>query len=201
MCTSLRNTLTIARSYARNLFVIPSTYGIGQPTPVRSLTDALDFVTGGRNKLIFVNNGFTGGDIAQVIDQVAEPVKLNDHIEVDIVSSETELRNLCRSSLRGVSTCIAAAVFYSSPNEGPGGLWNYSIRADGALGVKINVDKSTNDEQVYLLPLQHSIDWAIARLNSTVDQNALPDQVRFYTPSTSSTRLTLTRSCNTRSRP
>lgn len=51
------------------------------------------------------------------------------------------------------------------------------MRADGALGVQIHVDKTTNDQEIYLLPFQHSIDWAIAHTNSSIDQNALPDKV------------------------
>lgn len=94
-----------------------------------------------------------------------------------LLSSESELRDTCRSSLRGVSPCIAAAVFYSSPTEGSGGRWNYSIRTDGALGAGIDVDSKTNDQEIYLLPFQHSIDWAIADVNSSVDQGSLPKEV------------------------
>ena len=134
-------------SYARNLFIPPSVYGIGEPSPVRSIGAALDLVSGGRDKLILVNSGFTGGDIDQVINAIAQPVR-QAGTQVEIISDEEDLSDLCRNSLRGTSSCIAAAVFFSSPNEGQGGKWNYSLRADGDLGNKIVVDSNTNDVEI-----------------------------------------------------
>lgn len=153
---------------------------------MRALEDALSSVDGGRDKLVFVNNGYSNGDIQKVIDRVAAPAsQFGD--QVIILSEESDLRDTCRTTLRGTSSCVAAAVFYSSPTEGPGGIWNYSIRADGSLGVKINIKKTNNDQEIYLLPFQHSIDWAIAENNSTLDQNALPGQIDEY-PFTSLTQ-------------
>jgi hypothetical protein len=43
---------------ARNLFIPADTYGVGTPTPVRSLAQALEAASGGRNNLVFVNNGY-----------------------------------------------------------------------------------------------------------------------------------------------
>ncbi|KAE8352761.1 hypothetical protein BDV28DRAFT_120494 [Aspergillus coremiiformis] len=151
-------------SYARNLFIEPATYGVGNPSPLRSLSDALHLISGGRDKLVFVHNGLVGGPIEQVINSVTESIHSRQD-QVYRLSSESELQELCRTSLSGVSTCIAAAVFYSSPIEGPYGAWNYSIRTDAALGAGIDVDSHTNDQQLYLLPLQHSIDWAIGQAN------------------------------------
>ncbi|KAL4817811.1 hypothetical protein BDW67DRAFT_159172 [Aspergillus spinulosporus] len=166
-------------SYARNLFIEPATYGIGEPTRIQSFSDALDFVGAGRNRLIFVDNGFVGGPIEQVINEVAQPARTSQY-EVHILSDETEMRELCRTSLRGMSRCIAAAVFYSSPTEGPAEAWNYTIRTDSVLGKGIDVDSSNNDQQVYLLPFQRSIDWAIARTNSSFDSNTLPEETLEY---------------------
>jgi ATP-binding cassette, subfamily A (ABC1), member 3 len=136
-------------------------------------------VSGGRDKLIFVDNGFTGGDIEQVINQIAGPAR-QEGTQVEIISNEGDLANICRNSLRGTSSCIAAAVFFSSPTEGEDGKWNYSIRADGALGRKIVVDSNTNDVEIYALPLQHAVDFAIAGLNSSSDANPLPSVVQEY---------------------
>ncbi|KAH1612297.1 hypothetical protein KXX21_002791 [Aspergillus fumigatus] len=166
-------------SYAKNLFIPPSEYGIGSPTPLSSLGAALGAVSGNRDKLVFVHNGLTGGDVEQVIHRVADPAKASAK-QVHILSSEDELRELCRTSLRGVSSCIAAAIFYSSPTEGPNEYWNYSIRTDGSLGVGIKVNRNDNDQEIYLLPFQHSIDWAIAQVNSTNNGNALPSHVEEY---------------------
>lgn len=173
-------------AYARNLFIPPAQYGIGKSVPVRSLSNALDAAGGGRNRLVLVNGGFTGGDIQTVIQDVANTVKASGK-DVEVVSDENELLTLCRSTLRGTSTCYGAAVFYASPTEGPGGMWNYSLRADGGLGTKIYVTADNNDVEIYLLPLQHAIDFAIASHNSTIDQGALPNRVYEY-PFTSETQ-------------
>ncbi|KAB8218314.1 hypothetical protein BDV33DRAFT_205517 [Aspergillus novoparasiticus] len=175
-------------SYARNLFIEPATYGIGNPVPLQPLSDTLHAITGGRDKLVFVHNGFVGGPIEKVINTVTDSIQPNqDQVHPHLLSSESELQELCRTSLSGVSTCIAAAVFYSSPTEGPYGIWNYSIRTDAALGAGIHVDSHKNDQEVYLLPFQHSIDRAIAQVNASTDQNALPDEIMEY-PFTSLTQ-------------
>ncbi|CAF9920930.1 MAG: hypothetical protein ALECFALPRED_001670 [Alectoria fallacina] len=167
-------------AYARNLFIPPSHYGIGNATPVRSLADALGTAAGGgRNTIALVNNGFTGGDINTVINQVADQVKA-EGVTVKILSQQEDLLTICRSSIRGVSSCYGAAVFYGSPTEGPGGIWNYSLRADGGLGDKIDITNANNDQEVYALPLQHAIDFAIATQNTTIDQSALPSRVDEY---------------------
>ncbi|KOC09391.1 ABC transporter [Aspergillus flavus AF70] len=175
-------------SYARNLFIEPATYGIGNPAPLQPLSETLHAITGGRDKLVFVHNDFVGGPIEKVINTVADSIQLNqDQVRSHLLSSESELQELCRTSLSGVSTCIAAAVFYSSPTEGPYGIWNYSIRTDAALGAGIHVDSHKNDQEIYLLPFQHSIDRAIAQANGSTDQNALPDEIMEY-PFTSLTQ-------------
>lgn len=79
-----------------------------------------------------------------------------------------------------MSRCIAAAIFYSSPTEGPQEAWNYTIRTDAVLGEGIDVDSTRNDQQIYLLPFQRSIDWAIARANSSFDSGGLPEEVLFH---------------------
>ncbi|KAE8139449.1 hypothetical protein BDV38DRAFT_291459 [Aspergillus pseudotamarii] len=175
-------------SYARNLFIEPATYGIGNPTPLQPLSETLHVITGGRDKLVFVHNGLVGGPIEKVISSVTDSIQPNqDQVQPHLLSSESELQELCRTSLSGVSTCIAAAVFYSSPTEGPHGIWNYSIRTDAALGAGIHVDSHENDQESYLLPFQHSIDRAIAQANASTDQNALPDEIMEY-PFTSLTQ-------------
>ena len=177
---------TVFLAYARNLFIPPSHFGIATAAPVRSLQDALVISGGGRDTVALVNNGFNGGDIQRIIDEVASRVKAAGKA-VEILNTETELLTTCRNSIRGVSSCFGAAVFYGSPTEGPGGMWNYSLRADGGLGEKIDVRNAGNDVEIYVLPLQHEIDFAIARQNGTIDQAALPIDVYEY-PYTSETQ-------------
>lgn len=168
-------------SFARNLFVPPAVYGIGDTTPLRSLEDALAHAAhSGRETLAFVNNGYTGGDIERVINQLSSRVT-GAGKTATVVSEETDLGVVCRSTLRGVSPCYGAVVFRASPNEGSGTIWNYTIRSDGALGNgRIDVDKTTNDGEVYIIPLQHAVDSAITSLNSSTNSSALQGNVQEY---------------------
>ncbi|KAA8574696.1 hypothetical protein EYC84_003946 [Monilinia fructicola] len=126
--------LIVFLSYARNLFIPPSTYGIGSSHTIRSLAEGLKAATGGRNTLAFVNNGLTGGDIDDVIAGLASQAEAVG-AKVQRLTTEAELLDVCKSSLRGATSCYGAIVFQSSPSEGVGGIWNYTMRADGAFGV------------------------------------------------------------------
>lgn len=120
-------------TYARYLFATPSTFGIGSPRPIRSLQDGMASATDGRNTLVLINNGYTGGDIERVIDLVAAPV-IAAGKNVTRLPDGTDLTKVCRTNLRGVTGCYGAIEFVSSPLEGPYGRWNYSMRLDGSLG-------------------------------------------------------------------
>lgn len=166
-------------AFARNLFIPPSVFGVGTPHPVQSLANAFQAAGGARDKIALVNNGFAGGDIDRVIYLVAGEIRAEGKV-VELLVGERDLLTACPTSLRGISNCFGAAIFYSSPSEGPGGLWNYSLRADGGLGRKIDMTKSNNDVEIYPLPLQHAIDFAIASINQTVDPAVLSMQVKEY---------------------
>ena len=178
-CFLLPVIFIIFLTYTRNLFIPASKFGIGDSSPVQTVADALRAATGGRNRVALVNNGHVGGEIEKVINLVADSVRAEGRL-VEILPNEEQLLTACRSTLRGYSTCFGAAVFYASPSEGPGGMWNYSLRADGGLGRKVVVNSETNDVQIYSLPLQHAIDFAIASTNQTIDQSALPSQVNEF---------------------
>lgn len=173
-------------AYARNIFVPPSKYGIGSGHPIRSLAEGIRDESGGRQTLAFVNNGLAGGDIDRVIDSLARDAEQGG-AKVARLTTNEQLLDTCKSSLRGATSCYGAVVFESSPTEGLGGYWNYTMRADGSFGEKMYVDKTTNDAQIYLLPLQRAVDYAIAGLNTTIDQAALPQTVLEY-PYTSMTQ-------------
>ena len=166
-------------TFVRNLIIPPSYFGIATPTPVRSLEDAVNAASAGRDTLAFVDGGFVGGDIERVIERVAEPVRRAGK-KVRVLESADELLDGCPTSINGISNCFGAVVFHSSPDEGPGGMWNYTLRADAALGYRIDTRKTDNEVQIYAIPLQHAVDFAIASLSDTVDDAALPSEVREY---------------------
>lgn len=153
-------------SYAKNFFVPPSEYGIGEPSLIRSFPDALGAAQGGRDKVVFVNNGHTGGDIQDVIAQLSTQVR-DAGLQAVTIQQDVQLLSTCESSLRGASTCYGAVSFLSSPSQGQGESWNYTIRSDGALGEEIYVGQDDNDVQIYILPFQRAIDQAIASVEGS----------------------------------
>lgn len=160
-------------------------YGIGNPANIRPLADAISQAPGNRRTLALCNYGPQGGDIDRVIEDVAAAARGTSGQIVEVIRDPDDLLTLCRSSLSGVTKCFGAAEFYSSPNEG--GLWNYSIRVDGSLGYKINVKKDNNDAEIFPIPLQRTIDSAIANINTTGATRPLPSTVKEY-PFTSKTQ-------------
>lgn len=165
-------------AYVRNFFVPPSTFGIGSPTPIRSFENALAASTGNHNKVVFVNNGLTGGDIESVINAVSARVESAGKT-FEVVQSDVDLLRSCASTLRGSSTCFGAASFRSSPTEGPSGVWDYTLRSDGTFGERIFVDRTTNDVEIYVLPFQRAIDSAIGALNGTSASSGSIDEYPF----------------------
>jgi ATP-binding cassette, subfamily A (ABC1), member 3 len=133
--------------------------------PLRTLADGLEAASGGRNTLAFVNNGLAGGDINRVIDSVAQAASPAGK-KIARLTDEAQLLDTCKSSLRGATSCCGAIVFVSSLTEGVRGSWNYTLRADGAFGEKIDMTKDNNDAEIYLLLLQRAVDYAIAGVNN-----------------------------------
>ena len=147
----------------------------------------------GRNIVAFVNNGYTGGNIERLVNQISDVAETSGK-DVQLLETEDDLLITCRSTLQGTTNCIAALIFYSSPDEGPGGIWNYTLRLDGSLNSKFDVTKNNNDQEIFVLPLQHAIDYAIAGLNHTAAPGPLPKVAEYpYTSITQDERNTLIR--------
>lgn len=177
-------------TFARNLFVPPAVYGIGSSHAIRSLQNGLAAAAStDRNTVAFVNNGLIGGQIDFVIETLSDTVAAAGK-NASRLTEISDLSYACRSSLRGVSPCYGAVIFYSSPTEGEGGIWNYTLRADGALGSKIDTTRDDNSGEVYSLPLQRAVDTAISGLSTvdgTVRLPATTDEYPF-TPETQEER-------------
>jgi hypothetical protein len=119
-------------AYARNFFLPPSKYGIGTPRPILDLTTEVFNGTtnlGGRNRVIFINNGHENGEIEAVIDRLSSPLR-SIGVDVRVLPNDDDLLNVCQSSLIGFSKCYASASFTSSPTEGGPGGWAYEARID-----------------------------------------------------------------------
>lgn len=164
--------LTIYLGIGQRLTNPNSEFGIGEPRSIRSLDEGLSAAQGSRDTVVFINNGLSGGDIDRVIDTLAQTVD-DAGKNATRLEDPSELGYVCRTSFRGTTPCYGAVVFHSSPDEGNGGIWNYTLRADAAFGLGYEVDQDNNDAQVYTIPLQRAVDSAIARLNSTLDDDVL----------------------------
>ena len=167
-------------SYVRNFFLPPSIYGFGESTAIRSARDAFEHQSG-RDRIVLVNNNFTGGPIETVINDLSRTYE-DAGANVQITGLESDLTSLCRSSLSGSSRCYAAVSLTGSPSEGREQTWAYTVFVDFGLGFSPNVESGENDAQIFALPLIHAIDSAVATANG----QELP-QTMFELPYTSQT--------------
>ncbi|KAL2208048.1 putative ABC transporter [Sarocladium strictum] len=169
-------------AFSRNLFVPPATFGFGEARPVRTLTSALE-ASEGRNKVILVNSGHTGGDIDRALSRFEDQVNdAGTGTEVVKLEDQDDIFRECRSSLRGVTSCFCAVVVHSSPSEGDNGIWNYTIRTDAEFAsspLRIEIKDDDNPGQIYLLPVQRTMDSIIASMNNTDNADVL-DNTREY---------------------
>jgi len=172
-------------SSARNLFRPPADFGIGSPAQVKQLIDEV-----GGMRLVLINNGLVG-DVQKVIDTLSKPL-LAAGKDVRIMKDESELGTICKQSLRGASECYSVAVFHSSPEnpnyevQGMDAVWNYTLRSDLSLGRVISVLNHDNDIQTRLFPLQHALDFAIAKVSNN-SSPSIPEEY-MYTDQTEKER-------------
>ena len=167
--------LTTILAYIRVWTETPGIYGVGSPSPVKSLSDALAETGSTRPKVVFINSGFTDGDIGAVVSQLSDVVKASSK-ELHLLEDASQLSNLCPSSNGGVSDCFGALQFFASPDHG-GGNWNYTLYADASIGNSISVVSTSNEIQLYALPLKQAVDSAIA---STHGGNGLPSNIQQF---------------------
>lgn len=151
-------------------------YGIGTPQDIDSLADALGRATGGRSTVVLVNSGHTGGAIDTVLGTVADAVTAAGK-NATRLGQESDIGYVCKGSIQATTRCFGAVVIHSSPDEGDGGYWNYTLRGDGALGRSFRVDKSNNAAEVYALPLQRAVDAAIVKHESS---GSFPTETQQY---------------------
>ena len=165
---------TFVMVYIRVWTRTPGLYGIADPTPVRSLADGLAQTGKTRPIFVLINGGITDGDIGAVVNNLSATVK-NSPKELHVVNDTSSLDSLCPSSNGGVSPCFAAVELTSSPDHG--GRWNYTIHADASIGRSVSITTTSNDVQLYTLPLQHEIDSIIASLHGG---GGLPQNIMQY---------------------
>lgn len=93
-------------SYAQYFFNPMQHYGVGRPTSVLSLSEAIPRSSGGRNVVAFVDNGLSGGDISGVIEELAEPFRKAGRT-VHRLARESDLLTACPSSVSHIPSGLA----------------------------------------------------------------------------------------------
>jgi hypothetical protein len=127
------------------------------------------------------------GDVASVIDSLSRQIRDAGKTAV-IYNGTSALAQECRTNTKGVSPCYGAVIFYSSPsrgtNESSQGVWNYTIRGQGALwGGSVDVTSDRNGAEIDLLPLQRALEGEIIAQSGSNNASKIPDQmdVLLYT--------------------
>ncbi|KAK4625533.1 Retinal-specific phospholipid-transporting ATPase ABCA4 [Fulvia fulva] len=157
-------------------------YGTATPSPIRTLSEAFAVVGDTRKQFVIVDRGLQGADVRAVIDELDQAARDGGR-NVQFVTDSRQLIQVCPSSSKGVTSCFGAIDFWSSPDQGPNAIWNYTIWQDSVIA-GADVRSDANPAQLYTIPLQRAVDSMISRRNNGT---ALPDTVLQY-PFTSQTQ-------------
>ena len=178
-------------SFAQEFFNAPQHFGIGTPSSILSLKEALSRSSPGRDTVAFVLPSDSHQDIRDVYKTLSDEVNQVSGKKAISLVDENALKQTCKSSQNGASRCYGAVVFRTSPNyPQQGGDWNYTLRADRSLGNLFNVQNQKNDAQVYTLPLQHAVDRAIISSSPGSGRKDMPEIQQYpYTVETEEKRL------------
>ncbi|KXH53268.1 ABC transporter [Colletotrichum salicis] len=171
--------LTVYLGIGKNLISPSNDFGIADPRPIRSLAEGLAASDGSRDTVVLVNSGLSGGDVDRTITAISAQVSSAGR-NATTITNTSDLDSICRSSFRATTSCYGAVIFHASPTQGDGGLWNYTLRGDGAFGSSFKVKKDDSDVQVYTLSLQHAVDSAIASVNSTDGSSAPLENIQEW---------------------
>ncbi|KAK4500459.1 hypothetical protein PRZ48_008648 [Zasmidium cellare] len=167
--------LTVILASVKNWIHNNGGYGIGSPSPIRSLPEAFNAVGDQRRDFAIVDRGLPGADVRFVIDQLSTMAR-NGNRNLQIVKDSDDLTTACPSSSKGVTPCFGAVDFWNSPDSTQGQLWNYTIWQDSVIsGADVRTD--SNPVQLYTLPLQRQVDALISQRNNG---SQLPDTILQY---------------------
>lgn len=144
---------------AKNFFNTTNDLGLGQPVPVRRLSDGL------RNPIYWLDSRTQTADsrfsAQQVIDVVLDSLRPEQRSLVRRVDSDSDLGLACPQAFNGLSSCFGAVEF---SNISAQGSVAYTLRLDPGLN-RVKVSTNSGDAERRTLPLQFAIDAAILQLN------------------------------------
>jgi ATP-binding cassette subfamily A (ABC1) protein 3 len=129
----------------------------------------------------------TGGEVGSVIDSLSQKVR-DAGKTVKHYNGTWALAQECRTNDKGVSPCYGAVIFYSSPSQGTDdsaqGVWNYTIRGQGAVWAgTADIGSHENGPEVNLLPLQRALEYEIISKSDPNAASKIPEtlDVILYT--------------------
>ncbi|KAI5917028.1 hypothetical protein F4810DRAFT_95308 [Camillea tinctor] len=139
-------------------------YGVGNTHSIQSLVDAMQ----GPKPLVIVQTPGLGDDVPPVIEKITNG--LNDQ-NIIRLGDENEIEDKCPVDFHGNSPCYAVVILRDSPRSGrPNAQWNYTIQTDPSLGgSSYNVFDTNNAVDRVFLPLQSTIENAMANISSSPD--------------------------------
>ena len=146
---------------AKNFFNTTNDLGLGQPAPVRLLSDSLN-----DKPLYWIDNRTTtaGSRFSgrQIIDVVLDGLQPRQRSLVRQVANDQQLGFACPQAFNGLSPCFGAISFSNITAQGS---VSYTIRQDPGLN-RVKVGTNSGDAETRTLPLQFAIDSAILQLNN-----------------------------------
>ncbi|SPO27963.1 related to ATP-binding cassette, sub-family A [Ustilago trichophora] len=148
---------------SKNFFGTTNDLGLGQPAPIRLLSDQL-------TKPIYWLDSRSPTTTAaaaarftpqQIIDNILDTLNPNQRSLVRQVNTSQELALACPQAFNGLSPCFGAVDFSDITSQGS---VTYTLRLDPGLNT-VKVSTNNGDDEQRTLPLQFAIDAAILRLN------------------------------------
>jgi ATP-binding cassette subfamily A (ABC1) protein 3 len=123
------------------------------------------------------------GAVASVIESLSKTVR-DAGKDARLYATSADMIQDCGANTKGTSACYGSILFWSSPLEGSDysakGTWNYTLRGDEkASNGRVDVSKSTNPAEVYVLPFQRAVDQEIISrsIQGQGNTSPLPDNV------------------------
>ncbi|SJX63695.1 related to ATP-binding cassette, sub-family A [Sporisorium reilianum f. sp. reilianum] len=145
---------------AKNFFNTTNDLGLGQPAPVRLLSESLN-----SKPFYWLDKSASAAgskfSAQQIIDVVLDGLQPGQRSLVRKVANDEELGFACPQAFNGLSPCFGAISFSNITAQGS---VSYTLRQDPGLN-RVKVSTNTGDAEIRTFPMQFAIDSAILQLN------------------------------------
>jgi hypothetical protein len=160
--------------YAKELLGTSNDLGLGQPTPIRPLSEAL-----GSSPLYYLINETTPSaasfDGRAVVDALRSTLSTEQQGQLIEYTSDAELGFACPQSFAGRSDCFAAFSVDAITLQDSRPAVNYTLRFNGAGLTVVRAPDNDGDYERTGLPLQNALDRAIMQVSLGLSDAQLAD--------------------------